>query len=176
MSKIELYKLILDEWIASFNSRDKKKASIRNNFEDLFQKWADAGASRDDLYTTLLSSAIETHYPNDNIAHSCYLKFKKQPGFAKNEKSFITEWRKSIKDTATEAFFEYFPVTIQSDSGPKVFGSMSAKEYRAQRAHAESFTLLDTTELEKQWLQDTQDINFNDMFENVLGEKDETNS
>jgi hypothetical protein len=179
MDKNKLIDISLVEWIASLNSRDRGAKSIKPNFEELFQKWKDLGASFDDVYETHLPKAIKAHQPADSLARSQFKKFKTAiRGFEKSEKEFIDDWKNSIDNAATESFFEFFPATpIDHDPAPKVYGSMSAAEYNAQRRYVDKYPTLSTDELVKQWkTQHEYNLDVEDALENVLGnKKDETN-
>jgi hypothetical protein len=177
MDKAKLLELALVEWIALLKSRDRSRTHVRTNFEDLFQKWKDLEGSFDDLYETLLPKAIKAHQPLPSIARSTYKTLKSR--IDKTEKEFIDEWNSSIEATGQEAFFEFFPaVAFDKDDEPKVYGNMSATEYRAQRRYADQFPTLDTTELVKAWREQKQyNPAIDDQLENILGsKKDETNS
>jgi hypothetical protein len=99
----------------------------------------------------------------------------KVPGFEKTEKEFTDEWMSSIEGTGTEVFFEFFPATtVDHDPEPKVYGGMSATEYRAQRRYADQFPTLDTRELVKQWKSQSEyNLDVEGTLENVLGKEDE---
>jgi hypothetical protein len=152
---------------------------VRPNFEELFQKWKDIDSSFDDLYEAWLPKAVKAHQPVPSVARASYKKLKQTiRELDKTEKEFIEEWNKSIEDTATETFFEFFPPPkLDEDTEPKVFGNMSAREYKAQRRYAEQFPTLDTTELEKRWNEQQYNLDIEDLMKNILGEdSDETNS
>jgi hypothetical protein len=177
MDKIKLIDIIFAQWSARFNSSDKKTKSARANFEELFQTWKDLGASFDDLYETYLPKAIKVHQPLSSTAKAVYKKNKAST--TKTEKEFIDEWNGSIEATGQDVFFEFFPaVPLDKDDEPKVFGNMSATEYRAQRRYADQFPTLDTTELVKAWREQKQyNPDVDDKLENILGGgSDETNS
>lgn len=179
MEKSKAIELIFTEWKASLHSKDRSHKGVRPNFEELYEKWKRADASFEDLYETWLPRAIKAHLPSPSLARNMYKKFKRViPSFDKTEKEFVEDWSKSIESTATETFFEYFPVPRldEDDDEPKVFGSMSAKEYRAQRKYAEQFPILDTTELEKRWREQQYNLDIEDLLNNVLGSDHETNS
>jgi hypothetical protein len=179
MEKNKAIELIFAEWKASLKSRDRSQKSVRPNFEELFQRWKDTESSFDELYENWLPKAIKAHQPVASVARNSYKKFKQIiPRFDKTEKEFLEEWNQSIEDTATEAFFDFFPAPrLDEDNEPKVYGNMSAKEYRAQRRYAEQFPVLDTTELEKRWQDQQYNLDIEDLLKNVLGsDKDETNA
>lgn len=176
MDKNKLIDLALVEWIANFKSSSKKTKDARSNFEEIFQKWKDLGASFDDLYETYLPKAIKAHQPLPSVARNVYKNIQNKMG--KTEKEFIEEWNDAIEATGQEVFFEFFPATpIDHDPEPKVYGSMSATEYKAQRRYAEQFPVLNTDDLVKQWRQQQEyNLDVDKVLENVLGDKDETNS
>lgn len=176
MDKNKALDLSLVEWIANLKSRDRSRKSVRPNFEELFQKWKELGATFDEVYETYLPKAIKAHQPLPSIARSTYKTLKSK--IEKSEKEFIEEWNNSIEGTGQEVFFEFFPATtIDKDDEPKVYGNMSAKEYKAQRRYAEQFPILDTTELVKAWREQKQyNPEVDDKLKNILGGDDETNS
>lgn len=177
MDKTKILELALVEWIANLKSRDRSRKNVRVNFEELFQKWKDLGASFDDLYETYLPKAIKAHQPLPSVARNTYKTLKSK--IDKTEKEFLEEWNSSIEGTGQEVFFEFFPpTTIDKDDEPKVYGNMSVTEYRAQRRYAEQFPILDTTELVKAWREQKQyNPEVDDKLENILGGgTDETNS
>lgn len=175
--------LAFTEWNAWLNGKDSSirgKDRVKPNFELIFQKWKDLGAKFDDLYEIWLPKAIKAHQPKPSLARAQYKRFKSQFAMDKTEKEFIDEWNERIENTGTETFFEFFPATqLDKDDEPKVYGNMSATEYKAQRRYADQFPTLDTRELVKQWrAQQEYNLNVDDVLENVLGkeESDETNS
>jgi hypothetical protein len=172
MDKSKQLEIALTEWVASLKSRDRSRKAVRPNFEDLFQKFKDIDASFDDVYETLLPKAIKAHLPVSSVVRSTYKNLKqKVHGLDKTEKEFTDEWNSSIESTATEIFFEFFPaLPVDHDPEPKVYGSMSAKEYRAQRRHADQFPTLKTDELVRQWKEQQEyNIDIEETLENILG-------
>lgn len=176
MDKNKQLDVALVEWIALLKSRDRSRKSVRPNFEDLFQKFKDLGASFDDLYETYLPKAIKAHQPLPSVARNIYKQLKQKTTIDKTEKEFLEEWNASIEGTGTEIFFEFFPATkADHDPEPKVYGNMSATEYRAQRRYADQFPTLDTTEAVRLWREQTEyNMDVDDVLENVLGGNDET--
>lgn len=187
MSTSNSIELILVEWIAWLKGQDRSRKNVRPHFELLFQKWKDCGATFEDLYepptgevkgSSPLQRAIKAHLPVSSIVRSTYKGLKqKVAGFDKTEKEFTDEWNSSIEGTGTEVFFEFFPaLPVDHDPEPKVYGNMSKTEYQAQRRYANQFPTLDTRELVKQWKQQSSyNMDVEDVLENVLGDKNETN-
>lgn len=176
MDNPKLIEIALVEWVALLKSRDRSRKAVRPNFEDLFQKWKDLGAGFDDLYETYLPKAIKAHQPLPSVARSMYKQIKMKAAIDKSEKEFIDEWNQSIEGTGTEVFFEFFPATpADHDPEPKVYGNMSATEYRAQRRYADQFPTLDTREAVRLWREQTEyNLDVEDVLENVLGGDNET--
>lgn len=176
MDKNKLIEITLVEWIASLKSRDRSHKNVRPHFEELFQTWKDHGAGFDDLYETYLPKAIKAHQPLPSVARTVYKKLKSITSIDKTEKEFIDEWNDSIEGTGTETFFEFFPATpADHDPEPKVYGNMSATEYRAQRRYADQFPTLDTREAVRLWREQTEyNLDVEDVLENVLGGNNET--
>lgn len=178
MDKNKQIDIALVEWVAMLKSRDRSRKSVRPNFEDLFQKWKDLGAGFDDLYETYLPKAIKAHQPLASVARSMYKQLKQKMAMDKSEKEFIEEWNASIEGTGTEVFFEFFPATpVDHDPEPKVFGNMSATEYRAQRRYADQFPTLDTREAVRLWREQKEyNLDVESTLETVLGGENETDS
>lgn len=176
MDKSNIYELILVEWTALLKSKDRSRKAVRPNFEELFDKWKQANGTFDELYETYLPKAIKAHLPVPSIVRSTYKKLKSTIGsMDKSEKEFLEEWNASIEGTGTEVFFEFFPATkIDHDPEPKVFGNMSATEYRAQRRYADQFPTLDTREAVRIWREQTEyNLDVEGTLENVLGDNNE---
>ena len=176
---IKIIELTLVQWIAALKSKDRSHKFVKSNFEELFAAWKQSGCTFDELYETYLPKAIKAHQPIASVARGAYksIKAKAGPLLDKTEKEFIEEWTASIEAAGTEVFFDYFPATnLDKDDEPKVFGNMSAKEYRAQRKYVEQFPTLNTKDLVKQWReQEEYNLNVEDVLENILGnDKDET--
>jgi len=162
---------IFDIWVLSLIGRDRSKRCIRPNVEELFQSWIDVGASFEDLYETWLPRAIKAHFPSQEVAKAFYVKVKmfKSAHLKKSESTFYKDWHTGIKDEITQVFLEYFPApTLESSEGPKIYGSMSAREYGLQRKHADSYPILDTTELEKQWHAQDNTLDLEELIKQVM--------
>lgn len=174
MDKSKALELTLIQWIAKIKalpSSQRGRKFIRPNFEELFQQWKDLEGTFDDLYETLLPRAIKAHYPTVGNARGTYKSLKEKTSLS--EKEFIEEWNNSIEATGQDTFFEFFPATqLDKDDEPKVYGNMSATEYKAQRRYADQFPTLNTDELVKRWKEQQEyNLDVEDTLENVLGDK-----
>lgn len=169
MSKV--IDLIFQEWQASLLTKDKSKGAV--HFDEIFEKLKNTGMSFEDAHA-LLPRVVKAHQPTSSVARNSYKKLKSLvKNFDKTEKEFIEDWNKSLEDKGTNSFFDFFPLPrLDDDDEPKVYGNMSAKEYRAQRKYADQFPIMDTTELEKRMREQNHDLDIEDMLKNVLGDED----
>ena len=143
--------LIFERWRASLRDRDRSVGAVSGNFDDLFDQLSSAGVSFEDAHK-LLPQAIKAHQPAPAVARAIWKNAKNNPKNAEfTEKEFIDNWNKDIADRATNSFFAFFQVPEENDDDgePKIYGQMSAKEYKLQRRHADSYPILDTEELER---------------------------
>jgi hypothetical protein len=163
--------LIFQEWSASLKSKDRSKAAVPSNFEELFEKLKNSGVPFEDAHA-LLPKAVKAHQPIAAVARNSYKKIKSvAKNFDKSEKEFVDEWNKSIEDVGTQTFFDIYPLPrLDEDNEPKQYGNMSAKEYKAQRKYADQFPVLDTSELEKRMRDQEYDLDIEDMLKTVLGD------
>lgn len=163
--------LLLQQWIASLKTKDRSAAAVSGNFEELFESLKNSGATFEEAHE-ILPKAVKAHQPVASLTRAQYKNLKKKVfDFDKTEKEFTEEWNRSIDDKGTAAFFEFFPLPKMDEDGePKVYGNMSAKEYKAQRRYAEQFPVLDTTELEKRMNEREYNLDIEDMLKHVLGE------
>lgn len=163
--------LILEKWIASLASRDRTRDAVPTNFDELFSDLAKAGLTFDEA-KALLPAAIKAHLPSMGLAKNLWKNRKSLHDTHADVNAFKADWDNSIKSCGTEAFFAHFPLKINDDEDnePKVYGNMSAKEYRLQRKYAESFPILKTDDLVRQLRERraNKDVEIN--LPNVLGE------
>ncbi len=143
--------LIYERWKASLREKDRSKDFVESNFSELFDALNSAGATFDEAHS-YLPQAIKVHLPSPGLAKATWKIVKNNPNnIEATEKEFIDSWHKDIGDKATNSFYHIYPLPEDKDEDPepKVHAKMSAKEYKLQRKHAESYPILDTEELEK---------------------------
>jgi hypothetical protein len=165
--------LVYERWKASLREKDRSREFVSANFDELFDALNSAGAPFEEAHP-YLSQAIKVHLPSPGLARTTWKMVKNSPGNAETtEKEFIDGWNKDISDKATNSFYHVYPLPEDKDvdSEPKVYGSMSAKEYKLQRRHADSYPILDTEELERK----LKTENYNPV-EDILGEDTSDNS
>lgn len=157
--------LIFEKWVASLAQKDRSKKSLRSNFEELFSMLERAGVSFKEA-KKLLPLAIKAHSPSSIVKKNMWKKIKNNLDCTEYE--FYESWTTGIKNAATEVFFETYPIQIEEDNDglPKTHGSMSEKEYKLQRRHADQFPILNTDQLELELLRRSNNFD----VENVLGE------
>jgi hypothetical protein len=157
ISKLEL---VFQEWAASLQGRDRSKAAIESNFDELFTKLKQNGGTLESVYE-YLAKASKAHQPSAQVIKNTYKKIKQSGKMTLSEKEFADSWIKNINDTANTCFFVVFPVEtpeeIVEPEDPAVYGSMSEKEYRAQRKHAGEYPRLNTAQLEEKMLSGSYD-------------------
>lgn len=169
--------LILEEWVANLKNKDRSAPYVESNFEEFFQALKRANATFDEAHD-LLPRAIKAHQPSPFLIKRVYKSMKADGRADGTEKEFEEIWTKDIADKGSSALYGVFPRPKNideedEDPEPKVFGSMSAKEYKLQRKHADSFPILDTEELERKMLTGT--YNPVEDIANILGKKKDDN-
>lgn len=173
MNKSNL-ELIFDEWKANLKQKDRSSVAVSGNFDELFEELKRGNATFEEAHA-ILPKAIKAHLPAPAVAKMVYKNGKTNPKIAcYSEKEFMDQWNQDITDKGTSSFFDIFPrpkVDSDDDGEPKIYGQMSAKEYRAQRRYADSFPRLNTEALERALV--TQTYNPMNDLENILGDDDE---
>lgn len=149
---VSRYNLLFEQWKASLKERDRKTPAIQGNFEDLFETLRSEGLTLESAYE-YIAKAVKAHSPEPSLVKTMFKKLK-SPTFKHNTiQEFEAAWVKDITERANVAFFNVFPLQTKKDEEelePVVYGSMTAKEYKAQRKHADEYPQFSTEELEKQ--------------------------
>jgi len=161
--------LIFEKWKASLQEKNRKRDGVTSNFDELFDEFNSASATFEEVHA-YLQPAIKVHLPAPGLARAQWKLMKNQPVNSEmSEKEWIEGWHKDIADKATNSFYHVYPLPEEKDEDkePKVYGSMSAKEYKLQRRHADSYPVLDIESLE-QGLQ----VGAYNPVEDILGEDD----
>lgn len=165
------YDLLFEQWKASLVERDRRTPSIQGNFEELFDILKNEGIELEAAHD-FLSKAVKAHSPSSLLVKNMYKKLKSGPKFQwGTEREFEEQWIKDIGDRANVAFFNVFPIqtkkTHVEEEEPPMFGSMTAKEYKLQRDHADAYPRLDIDEIKRQ----RQELNYDPLadMQNLLG-------
>lgn len=148
------YDLLFEQWKSSLVERDRRTPSVQGNFEELFDVLKSEGLVLESAYD-YLPKAIKAHSPSTSLVKTMFKKLKGSPKFQySNEHEFEEQWIKDIADRANVAFFNVFPVQTKksndAEEEPPMFGSMTAKEYKLQRSHADSFPRLNIEDIKRQ--------------------------
>jgi hypothetical protein len=161
--------VILEKWTAELKDKDRSRANVSSNFDDLFNALFNADIDFDTAHE-IIETAAKAHYPSDFIARKTYDATEKRKGADKKSyQEFIDGWKKDIKETAVQSFYAFYDG--QSPKEEPQFGKMSAREYRAQRKYAESFPIITFEEIQQRMKQ--LEVDLTQPLDVDLGEKDE---
>jgi len=149
--------LIIEKWIAELKDKDRSRANVAGNFDDLFSQLSNADIDFDTVHE-MLDQIAKAHYPSDFIARKTYDATEKRKGSdRKSYQEFIDGWKKDIKETALQSFYAFFDSELPKEE-EKQYGRMSAREYRAQRKYAESFPIITFEEIQQRMKQLETDL------------------
>lgn len=136
--------LIFDKWKAALKEMDRTRANVDNNFDILFSNLKNSKVSFETAHE-ILPKATTAHQPTDFVIDFVY---KKTKGFGKTKQEYADEWKENISASAKRMFYSLYDIEGEAKEEKKEYGSMSAKEYRLQRKHAEAFPLIDWEKIE----------------------------
>ena len=157
--------LIFDKWKAELVGKDRSRAAVAGNFDELFSAWFRSKIKFNDAYA-LLDTAIKAHMPSDSVAKNTFKRLKKLAAIPKGEAEFITEWKQNISATAKQVFYSIYDIEGTNPKEEVKFGSMSAQEYRKQRKYADSHPLLDWTKIKIEPIEE-EVINFEEISPDI---------
>jgi hypothetical protein len=163
-------KLILDRWKAELSAMDKTFNNVASNFDDLVSNMHLAEVPFE-LAEENMQAAILEHYPSSSIAKKVWSSTKARGGTDKDCGEFFSDWKKAISNEGKRVFYSYYKLSSDEvvKNNKKSTGSMSNKEHRAQQRYAESFPVLDTSQIDVK-IKDTLDAMEKDFMKAVLGE------
>ena len=154
--------LIFDKWKAELVDRDRSRASVAGNFDELFSGWHRSKVSFDEAHN-LLDTAIKAHFPSDAVGRNTFKRLKKVGGCSsKSETEFVSEWKQNISAAAKQVFYSLYDI----DGTPKQdakYGNMSPQEYHKQRKYANSHPLLDWTKIKHEPIEEDFDLDDTDI-------------
>jgi hypothetical protein len=168
------YDLLFEQWKATLAGRDRRTPSVQGNFEELFDILKNEGLVLENAYE-YLPKAVRAHAPSPSLVKTMFKKLKGSPKFQySSEREFEEQWTNDIEERAKIAFFNIFPIPTkkkEEDDEPPLFGSMTAKEYKMQREHADSFPRLTVEEIQRRRAAALAAANYNPMDEidSILG-------
>lgn len=139
MSSPDKLQLIFQRWKASLRDRDRSTEHVVGNFDELFDDLAKAGATFEEAHE-LLPIAIKAHQPSPGLIRSYWKLMKtRRQKFDLSEKEFAEKWCGDIADMATNSFYNSFPVQEPEVEEPVAKGTITEKEYKLMRQHANKF-------------------------------------
>ena len=133
MNQEKIAEVILHRWKMELKGKDKTKASIANNFDELVDNWKSADVSLD-AASDLMKDAIKAHLPSKGIIKAVYRR---------NKLSYMTEdeyaesWCSMIEGEAYQVFYLYYPLEIKKKPVAS-YGSMSKQEHMRQMSYADT--------------------------------------
>ncbi|CAB4124540.1 hypothetical protein UFOVP53_9 [uncultured Caudovirales phage] len=136
--------LIFDKWKAELKEMDRTRANVDGNFDILFSNLKNSKVSFDTAHE-ILPKAIIAHYPNQGVIDNVYKRIKMS---GKTKQEYSDEWKENIGAAGKRMFYSLYDIEGEAKEEKKEYGSMSAKEYRLQRKHAEAFPLIDWEKIE----------------------------
>lgn len=147
--------LIFEKWKADLAKKERGHKYVEGNFDELFASLHKSKIHFDDAYA-LMPKAIAAHYPSRDAVKFTYRNLKNVL-HGKTEAEFEKSWKENIDAAAKRVFYSLYPIDGQEKTDEPQYGSMSAVEYRKQRAYADSFPRVDLSKIE--WaLQTTEDL------------------
>jgi hypothetical protein len=134
---------LIKKWEKGLILKDKRKENLPELFSFIFIDLYSSGIPREIVEDCVKQIAI-CLYPPANISKPTYEKVKvENPIYVKGltYREWLEGWYRDILKEATKAFVEVYPeVKVE---GVKKIGSMSHREYKLQRAHADSYPIID---------------------------------
>lgn len=143
--------LLFEQWQAQLQDKDRSRNAVQGNFEELFETLKSEGLVFESAYE-YLDKAIKAHLPDRKVIKNTYKKIKTGAGskLDQSEKEFEEAWIKSISDKGKAVFFDVFPIKTklaEEKEEPVIYGSMTAREYKAQRSHADAYPKMNLDEV-----------------------------
>jgi hypothetical protein len=125
---------------------DKTHTKVDGNFDVLFCNLKNSKVNFD-LAHEIMNKAIIAHYPNQSIIDNVYKRINATLK-GKTKQEFSDDWKESISASGKRMFYSQYDIEGSAKEEKKEYGSMSAREYRLQRKHAEEFPLIDWEKIE----------------------------
>lgn len=129
----KIAELILHKWKVELKSKDRTKANIGNNFDELIDSWKSAEVPVD-MASDLMKQAVKEHFPIRGVAKAVYRRNKKMLRDT-SEDEYIANWCEMIESEAYQVFYLYYPIDVPKKQVVS-YGSMSKQEHMRQMAYA----------------------------------------
>lgn len=132
---------IFHKWKVDLKSKNRAKANIGNNFDELIDGWSSIEVPRE-MAEELMKYAVKEHFPPKGLAKSFYKKNKMMLKDT-TEDEYIAEWCSMIECEAYQVFYLYYPIDIVPKKQKVTYGSMSKQEYLRQMSYANTHPDID---------------------------------
>ena len=132
--------LILHKWKMDLRTKPRTKDYVTANFDELVEKWYRCNVPIETA-KELFSNAIKAHFPTQGCARAVFNKIRSTTKMS--EREFLDSWNKNIEVQAYQSFYSYYDLDLPPEPVKKQYGQMSEREYKLQRAYADSFESID---------------------------------
>ena len=133
--------------LKSLTPKDKNMKMMEEMLDDLFCDCYTQDIPREDIEPYIIKIA-KMIYPNSFISKRYYNNVRYLPKYQGiSYEDFIMHWKETLDEKTYLAFINHYPEEAEAVSVKKI-GSMDAKEYKAQRKHAESYPIIDTDSIQ----------------------------
>lgn len=129
----KLGEAILHKWKVDLKSKNRAKANISGNFDELIDGWNSSEIPRD-VAEDLMKDAVKEHFPSRSLARSFYKRNKAMLQGA-TEDEYTANWCNMIECEAYQVFYLYYPIEVKKKEKVS-YGSMSKQEYLRQMSYA----------------------------------------
>jgi len=136
--------LIFEKWKADLSKKDRSHKYVESNFDELFSTLHKSKIKFDDAYG-YLSKAIAAHNPSRDAVKHTYRNLRGVLN-GKTEAEFEKSWKENIDSAAKRVFYSLYPIDGEEKEEAQ-YGSMSASEYRKQRAYFDAMPKVDIAKL-----------------------------
>lgn len=134
--------LLFDKWKAELKFKDRSRTAVEGNFDALFSTMHKSKIPFIIAYE-IMGKAIKAHMPSDEVVKNSYAKIKAVIGKSKDQ--YETDWKENIDAKGKQVFYSLYSIdgTTGDTNEDKEYGSMSATEYRKQRAYVDAMPAID---------------------------------
>jgi hypothetical protein len=134
--------LLFEKWKAELKLKDRSRVAVEGNFDQLFSVINKSKIPFAMAYE-IMGKAIKAHMPSDEVVKGSYNRIKSVIGKTKDQ--YEKDWKENIDAKGKQVFYSYYNIdgTVGDTNEETKYGSMSATEYRKQRAYVEAMPILD---------------------------------
>ena len=125
---------IYEKWCVDYVDMDKKRDSIRDNFDQLFFELFNASVSWEEA-RELAEDAIKHHLPSSSTAKHIWSLKKK---FIKLQfKEWVESWEQDIRNKGLASFYDLFPLENNTPDKPLPTKKVRAKKTQGMQTEDE---------------------------------------